>query len=659
MFKEINRIENLYGNQSLEDLNLANNKIRIIGLALSNLSLNYLNIAGNPIASFYDLFHINSKSLILFDSMYAQNSLFEVPNSMSLLTYYLNLSRIDGIVMNEQNRKILSNVIKQRLTYFRTKVETIKRDKEIFKVLWFLNIKKLIELQGRKFLSLPRLSDQLQDFESNISSSIQFWNALKLKVNKYYDCLIRLNQIEYQSGGRYQFCFETDYKNFKYVSLDNTKINCCYKIVITGSKPENDTTVGFIEGSLDELLIHIENLSGLYNLEVLNIVKWTMPVVNHECWILIFDKYLNPLYLLHTDTNEDDHELKDLVEAAYQRNLTRLCDKATFKDDNYKNKKQKERDLEHLQSYVNIKDAALNLAGFEGTLNIKDPLPNLKALNLQFNHLSGLVIQRELINITHLNIDYCFLASFDSIVNLPMLKELSAKFNKISSWNRICKVIKVIKQLQTLDLRFNPIALSSEYPYALTSSMKQLKKLDGKDFKRNNFCVGNFISSPILPMQEFILDFSDKCSPTSFNGVNHLKSFMTDSPIRPSIINTMKILILDNVGHLDLFQAIVLPSVERLSLCGNWIQDPSFIYSLTPNLECLHLDNNQIKEVGPISHLKKLWSLSLANNDISLSKWGISPLKRLNLSFNKVQNLDWIARIETLQELCNIFLETA
>jgi len=288
----------------------------------------------------------------------------------------------------------------------------------------------------------------------------------------------------------------------------------------------------------------------------------------------------------------------------------------------------------------------------------------ISSLKLKFGYVSyeiedGAITRLDLSNADKLGVGITDLEMFlESILTLPLLRELDLKFNNII---RITDNIEKSNTLELLDLSYNRITRLPESIGAL-SSIKTL------NLKANRLvalpdAIGALKSMKILNLRYNKL----KAIPESINSLTNLRILdlhgnkLEQVPKLSGLENLIELeLGWNNIEDLtNLSQSLGLKSaLKTFSIGGNKISalNPEDISTLRSLKELNLYDNNLTTLPENIGEIESLEVLNLRNNNritsIPESIKTLSSLKKLNLSWCSLTELpEWIGELRSLEEL--------
>jgi len=288
----------------------------------------------------------------------------------------------------------------------------------------------------------------------------------------------------------------------------------------------------------------------------------------------------------------------------------------------------------------------------------------ISSLKLKFGYVSydienGAIVKLDLSNADKLGVGITDLEMFlESILTLPLLRELDLKFNNII---KITKNIEKSNTLELLDLSYNRITRLPEAIGALSS-------INTLNLKANRFVslpesIGLLKSMKVLNLRYNKL----KTIPKSINSLKNLKILDLHGNKLETIpeLNGLENLIELELGWNEIADLTnlpdklgTLPRLKKFSIGGNKIsainsEDISTLYSLK---EFNLYDNNLNTIPENIGEISSLEVLNLRNNSkiksIPDSINSLSSLKKLNLSWCSLTGLpEWIGELHSLEEL--------
>jgi len=288
----------------------------------------------------------------------------------------------------------------------------------------------------------------------------------------------------------------------------------------------------------------------------------------------------------------------------------------------------------------------------------------ISSLKLKFGYVSyeienGAIVKLDLSNADKLGVGITDLEMFlESILSLPLLRELDLKFNNII---KITKNIERSNTLELLDLSYNRIT-------RLPESIGALSCITTLNLKANRFislpeAIGSLSAMRVLNLRYNKL----KSIPKSINSLKNLRILDLHGNKLDKIpeLNGLENLIELELGWNDiedlknLPQNIgSLPQLKKFSIGGNKINTIN-----SEAIGCLHslkefnlYDNNLTTIPDCIGEIKSLEILNLRNNSeinfIPDSIKSLSSLKKLNLSWCSLTELpEWIGELQSLEEL--------
>ena len=288
----------------------------------------------------------------------------------------------------------------------------------------------------------------------------------------------------------------------------------------------------------------------------------------------------------------------------------------------------------------------------------------ISSLKLKFGYVSydienGAIVKLDLSNADKLGVGITDLEMFlESILTLPLLRELDLKFNNII---KITKNIEKSNTLELLDLSYNRIT-------RLPEAIGALSCINTLNLKANRFTllpesIGSLSSMKVLNLRYNKL----KSIPKSINLLKNLKILDLHGNKLEAIpeINGLENLIEFELGWNEIMDLTNLPDnvgslphLNKFSIGGNKIstinsEDISTLHSLK---EFNLYDNNLITIPDTIGEIRTLEVLNLRNNSkikfIPDSIKSLSSLKKLNLSWCSLTEIpEWIGELQSLEEL--------
>lgn len=288
----------------------------------------------------------------------------------------------------------------------------------------------------------------------------------------------------------------------------------------------------------------------------------------------------------------------------------------------------------------------------------------ISSLKLKFGYVSydienGAIVKLDLSNADKLGVGITDLEMFlESILTLPLLRELDLKFNNII---KITKNIEKSNTLELLDLSYNRIT-------RLPEAIGALSCINTLNLKANRFVllpesIGSLTSMKVLNLRYNKL----KSLPKSINLLKDLRILDLHGNKLEEIpkLNGLENLVELELGWNEIQDLTnvpenlgTLPRLKKFSIGGNKINsiDPEDISTLYSLKEFNLYDNNLNTIPDNIGHINSLEVLNLRNNSkiktIPDSLNSLSSLKKLNLSWCSLTELpEWIGQLQSLEEL--------
>lgn len=238
---EISCIEGLENLKLLENLMLGNNKISAIGVSLNeNIAIKVLNMAGNLISSFREIFHLirlrKLTHLFLSDPNYADNPICSLSNYQTHVVYHLPcLIVLDTLEISEESRKMINATILKKRMYYNMRIATTRRntnalentlkslggennvrlERQVVKIMSNIkkNIKRIDDAYCDGDFSLVEKLDGIQvgleqKFETiteNLQKLTVHHSEIRSQIMDQSDMAIRKLLLELETGGNVRF----------------------------------------------------------------------------------------------------------------------------------------------------------------------------------------------------------------------------------------------------------------------------------------------------------------------------------------------------------------------------------------------------------------------------------------------------------------------
>ena len=287
-----------------------------------------------------------------------------------------------------------------------------------------------------------------------------------------------------------------------------------------------------------------------------------------------------------------------------------------------------------LNEQKQIKKIDLSSESYIISLQPIKALNNLEDLNLDNNHFTKLEELGFFPHLKILSIRSNQLDSLDNLPNLNELEDLKAGDNPFTSGFSILKNVPNVKTLELQGVGLNDLAVVSD-----------LKKLENFDISRNSI-------SDFSPLAKNVNLLSLNINST-FRG--KIDSFPVINSLTDLDMGSNEIAVNNAAEIFSKMKNCV--NVSTLSVSNNSITN---LYELVndgggsivfPNLQVLHLENNNIYAIAGVGVYQKLKELYLANNQVKDIEpvFKITNLEVLNIENNPIQKIEGIEQLRNLR----------
>lgn len=287
------------------------------------------------------------------------------------------------------------------------------------------------------------------------------------------------------------------------------------------------------------------------------------------------------------------------------------------------------------------KITSLNLASSQiTTLAPIKTFTHLKSLDLNANSLENISDIKYFVQLQKLNLSSNKLNNIDSLALLKNLKELKLSSNTINDF----KALKELSELELLDISSNSYVNLESLPAFEKLRFLNISSDIIKDYsslaKQKNLTTliinsagnTNISTIPSLPELQILSISSNNISPEDTAFIRKL-SYCT------------------KLSELDISNNN-LQSLADLSR-GKNASTKNDVSPLFPNLKTLDISNNKISDLNGISNISSLQELEITTNnltDIALLE-NLTQLRKLNLKNNQIRNIDALKYLPLLTML--------
>ena len=595
--------------------------------------------------SFNEIYQIKNKKLkYIFNVLY--NEIIDEYNYFGTETKfkkYLHIILPDKILQNKKKLfNFLSENQKSEENYFFcdnfTYLDECKYDNSdkknkndisiICKCIYFDSNVETIDARFNYFSSIEEIKNYLINLKNNskkdiirlrIKNTVNFYIYTNkgLILPKY---LIKYNYIKSESSDLIS-CYETnENETIKYkFNLDNEILfNKCSEHFF--KKEEKDNYIDYINK------MELNHLSNFYEYEQLDesfffFVKNSLINFLKKCFkYKDKEEYFNEIKIL-------DEKIKEIINEKEEDNFIIKYNKYI------KDKTQCDINLRKIR-HINLFN--LNLTNF----TFDELLKKISNDLTKFNEISIMTIKCEILSLSNNKITEINLSN---IFNLfPNLQNLDLSHNKISSII-IGKIEEDKRHLKYLDLSFNNIT-NSNIIHNLKNLFKEAEinyygnPLEKEKDKNIQNKIINLINYKKNSNKKFTF-FEYACGFYSFNDeINEFNDLIYFCKSKKFDINKN---FKDNVLYLNHKHLITFPKM-------NDIYDKDYENNIS-NFNIIYLNSNKIKEIKNISYLINLEELYLQGNRIQIIEDLPWKLKKLDISYNYITNIDNISKNENLE----------